>query len=56
VGYQLHLTETCDAGQPEPITQIITTPATTPDCAMGPAIVHDLAARDLLPGTHLPDS
>src|ERR671914_1711406 len=56
VGYKVHLTETCDPGQPELITQIITTPATTPDCVMGPAIVHDLAARDLLPGTHLLDS
>jgi transposase len=56
VGYKVHLTETCDPGQPDLITQIITTPATTPDCVMGPAIVHDLAARDLLPGTHLLDS
>ena len=56
VGYKVHLTETCDAGQPELITQIITTPATTPDCVMGPSIVHDLAARNLLPDTHLLDS
>jgi transposase len=56
VGYKLHLTETCDPGQPDLITQIITTPATTPDCVMGPTIVRDLAARDLLPGTHLLDS
>lgn len=56
VGYKVHLTETCDPGQPDLITQIITTPATTPDCVMGPAIIHDLAARDLLPGTHLLDS
>jgi transposase len=56
VGYKVHLTETCDPDQPDLITQIITTPATTPDCVMGPAIVHDLAARDLLPGTHLLDS
>lgn len=56
VGYKLHLTETCDPGQPDLITQVITTPATTPDCTMGPAIEHDLAARDLLPGTHLLDS
>jgi transposase len=56
VGYKVHLTETCDADQPDLITQIITTPATTPDCVMGPTIVHDLAARDLLPGTHLLDS
>jgi transposase len=56
VGYKLHLTETCDPGQADLITQIITTPATTPDCVMGPTIVLDLAARDLLPGTHLLDS
>jgi transposase len=56
VGYKVHLTETCDPGQPDLITQVLTTPATTPDCVMGPAIVHDLAARDLLPGTHLLDS
>jgi transposase len=56
VGYKVHLTETCDPDQPDLITQIITTPATTPDCVMGPTIVHDLATRDLLPGTHLLDS
>jgi transposase len=56
VGYKLHLTETCDPGQPDLITQVITTPATTPDCVMGPTIAHDLAARELLPGTHLLDS
>jgi hypothetical protein len=56
VGYKVHLTETCDAGQPDLITQVITTPATTPDCVMGLTIHHDLAQRDLLPGTHLLDS
>jgi transposase len=56
VGYKVHLTETCDPDQPDLITQIITTPATTPDCVMGPTIVHDLATRELLPGTHLLDS
>jgi len=56
VGYKVHLTETCDAGQPDLITQVLTTPATTPDCVIGPGIEHDLAARDLLPGTHLLDS
>ena len=35
--------------QPDLITQVITTPATTPDSVMGPAIQQDLAARDLLP-------
>jgi transposase len=56
VGYQLHLTETCEPGQPDLIPQVLTTPATTPDGTMGPAVAHDLAARDLLPGTHLLDS
>lgn len=28
----------------------------TPDYTMGPVVAHDLAARDLLPGTHLLDS
>jgi transposase len=56
VGYKVHLTETCDAEQPDLITQVITTPATTSDFVMGPVIEDDLAARDLLPGTHLLDS
>ncbi len=55
VGYKVHLTETCDEGQPAVITQVTTTPATTPDCVMGPAIQQDLANRDLLPGTQLLD-
>jgi Transposase DDE domain len=38
------------------MTQVLTTPATTPDCTMGPPIVQDVAARDLRPGTHLCDS
>jgi transposase len=38
------------------MTQVLTTPAITPDYVMGPIIAHDLAARDLLPGTHLLDS
>jgi transposase len=56
VGYKVHLTKTCDAEQPDLITQVLTTPATTPDCVRGPTIAHDLAVRDLLPGTHLLDS
>ena len=55
VGYKVHLTETCDEGQPHLITQVLTTPATTPDCVMGPTIHQDLAQRDLLPSTHLLD-
>jgi transposase len=56
VGYTLHLSETCEPAPPDLMTQVITTPSTTPDCTMGPPIVQDLAARDLLPGTHLLDS
>jgi transposase len=56
VGYKLHLSETCEPERPDLITQVLTTPATTPDCTIGPPIVQDLAARDLLPGTHLLDS
>src|SRR5437667_11328139 len=42
--------------QPDLITQVLTTPATTQDSVMGPTIHQDLADRDLLPGTHLLDS
>jgi transposase len=56
VGYNVHLTETCDVGQPDLITQVLTTPATTQDSVMGPTIHRDLAHRELLPGTHLLDS
>jgi transposase len=56
VGYQVHLTETCDADHPDLIMQVITPPATTRDRVMGPAIQQDLADRDLLPGTHMLDS
>ena len=56
VGYKLHLSETCEPEHPDLIPQVMTTPSTTPDCTMGPPIVEDLAARDLLPGTHLFDS
>jgi transposase len=56
VGYKAHLTATCDAGYPDLITQVSTTLATTSDFVMGAPIAQDLAARDLLPGTHLLDS
>jgi transposase len=45
-----------DDGQPPLITQVMTTPATTPDGVMGPTIHQGLAQRDLLPSTHLLDS
>jgi transposase len=56
VGYKTHLSETCDDGYPDLITQVLTPPSTTPDSVMGPTIQQDLAQRDLLPGTHLLDT
>jgi transposase len=56
VGSKLHLTETGEPAHPDLITQGLTTPSTTPGWTMGPPIVQELAARDLLPGTHLFDS
>jgi transposase len=56
VGYKTHLSETCDDGYPPLITQVLTTLSTTPDCVMGPTLQQNLAARELLPGTHLVDS
>lgn len=56
VGYKVHLTETCDEGYPDLITQVSTTLATTSDFIMGAPIEQDLAERGLLPGTHLLDS
>jgi transposase len=56
VGYKVHLTETCDEGYPDLITQVSTTPATTSDFVMAAPIEQDLAERDLLPATHLVDS
>src|SRR5918992_1583359 len=56
VGYKVHLTETCDTDYPNLITQVMTTPATTQDSVMGPAIQQDLADRDVPPGIHLLDS
>ena len=55
-GYKVHLTESCDQDLPHLITQVETTPATTPDHATLPAIQQDLAAHDLLPGEQLVDS
>jgi transposase len=56
VGDKLHRTETCDADHPDLLTPVMTTPATTPDRVMGPAIQQDLADRELLPGAHWLDS
>jgi transposase len=55
VGYKVHVTETCDPDCPHLIPQVLTTPATTPDCVVGPTIHQDLAHHDILPGTYLLD-
>ena len=41
VGYKVHLSETCEVGQPEVMTPVSTTLATTSDCVMGPVIQDD---------------
>ena len=55
-GYKVHLTESCDQDLPHLITQVTTTPATTPDNVALPEIQQDLAARDLLPDEQLVDA
>jgi len=56
VGYKVHLTETCDAKMPHLITDVLTTPATTPDHAVIGIVQEQLAARDLLPNEHVVDA
>jgi transposase len=55
-GYTVHLTESCEQDLPHLITQVETTPATTPDHVALTRIQEDLAAHDLLPGEQLVDS
>lgn len=56
VGYKVHVTETCEPDQPQVITQVTTTVATTPDIAVTGAIQADLVARGLAPSVHIVDS
>jgi transposase len=55
-GYKVHFTETCDDGTPNLITEVTTTPATTSDFAMLPAMQANLATRQLTPGEQIVDS
>ncbi len=55
VGYKVHLTETCDPDTPHLLTNVETTPATTPDDNMLAVVHASLAARDWLPDEHLVD-
>ena len=56
LGCKVHLTETCEAAAPNLITDVQTTPATTPDVAMTAVVQDALAGRGLLPDTHLVDA
>ncbi len=56
VGYKVQLTETCDADAPRVITDVETTPATTPDHGMVPVVHAALTARARLPAEHLVDT
>jgi transposase len=55
VGYKTHLTETCDPDAPHVITNVETTPATTPDDHMLAVVHQSLAKTELLPSEHLVD-
>ncbi len=55
-GYKAHLTETCDEETPHIVTDVITTPATTPDCLVTAATQERLAMRGLVPREHLVDT
>ena len=57
VGYKVQVTETCDPAceGPHVITNVETTPATTPDDNMIAVVHQSLEKRGLLPGEHLVD-
>ncbi len=55
VGYKVHLTESCDEGATRLITNVETTPATTPDDNMVEVVHRSLERRNLLPSEHLVD-
>jgi transposase len=56
LGYKVHLTEACEPDAPLLITDVQTTPATTTDSTLTAGIQGALAARGLLPATHLVDA
>jgi transposase len=55
-GYRVHLTETCEDDKPLLITNVETTPATTPDSDVTDTIHRHLAEKNLLPGEHIVDA
>lgn len=56
VGDKVHLTETADPDTPHLLTDVQTTPATTPDHALTGVIQDQLIARELAPGEHIVDA
>ncbi|WP_369223266.1 IS1182 family transposase [Streptomyces sp. R39] len=55
-GYKVHLTETCEPGVPNLVTNVATTVSTTQDVVMAGRIHAGLAARDCLPAEHWVDA
>ncbi len=55
-GYTAHLTESCDQDKPNVITNVETTPATSPDVDATPQIHTALAKKKLLPHEHFVDT
>jgi len=55
-GYKVHLTETCDAESPNPITHVETTAAPVADDAVTASIHAGLAEQNLLPAQHMADT
>jgi transposase len=55
-GYAAHLTETCQTTEPNLITNVLTTPATTADVEVTPTIHQALADKALLPEEHFVDT
>ncbi|MEV3928144.1 IS1182 family transposase [Streptomyces sp. NPDC049944] len=55
-GYKVHLTETCEPGVPNLITNVATTVATVPDSIMAADIHAALADRGCLPAEHWVDA
>ena len=56
IGYKVHLTETCDEDGPHLITHVATTPAPVADREVLAGGHEALAAKGLLPDTHLVDA
>jgi transposase len=56
VGYNVHVTETCDDDGPHLITHVETTAGPADDGAATPRIHQSLKDRDLLPSVHLVDT